>query len=157
MHTAVIINPIAGAHRHTARARAELARHLLARHAVQAEVFVTERVGHAFELAEGLVQRAVSLVIAWGGDGTINEVGSALAFHDVSLGIIPAGSGNGLARELSIDQRPERAIASALAGGDRRIDAGELSGRLFFNVDRQDPLASFKDDDFVALRLSYYF
>ena len=46
--------------------------------------------------------------MAWGGDGTINEVASALAFSDVPLGIVPAGSGNGLARELVIDAEPDR-------------------------------------------------
>ena len=52
------------------------------------------------------VRRGARLVIAWGGDGTINEVASALAFGEVPLGIVPAGSGNGLARELGVDPRP---------------------------------------------------
>ena len=66
------------------------------------------------------------LVMAWGGDGTINEVASALAFSDVPLGIIPAGSGNGLARELGVDPRPGVAIAEALA---RRAARRSTSGR----------------------------
>ena len=70
-------------------------------------------------------------MIAWGGDGTINEVASALAFDEVPLGIVPAGSGNGLARELGVDPRPERAIADALRAVPRPIDVGELDGRLF--------------------------
>jgi diacylglycerol kinase (ATP) len=74
------------------------------------------------------------LVVAWGGDGTINEVASALAFDDVPIGIVPSGSGNGLATELGIDVRPEIAIATALQSAARRIDLGELGGRLFVNV-----------------------
>jgi diacylglycerol kinase family enzyme len=50
------------------------------------------------------------------------------------LAIVPSGSGNGLARELGIDRRPERAIAQALGAAPRTIDAGELGGRLFFNL-----------------------
>ena len=48
------------------------------------------------------------LVIAWGGDGTINEVASALVFGSTALGIVPSGSGNGLASELNVSRRPER-------------------------------------------------
>jgi diacylglycerol kinase family enzyme len=72
--------------------------------------------------------------MAWGGDGTINEVASALAFDEVPLGIIPAGSGNGLARELGVHPRPERAIADALAAEPRPMDLGEIEGRLFANT-----------------------
>ena len=69
-----------------------------------------------------------------GGDGTINEVVCALAYHDVPLGIVPAGSGNGLARELGVSLRPEVAIAEALRAEPRRIDIGDLDGRLFANM-----------------------
>ena len=103
-------------------------------HGDHAEVFVTERPGHARELTKAAVRRGARLVFAWGGDGTINEVASALAFDDVPLGIIPSGSGNGLATELGIDARPEIAIAMGLQSAPRRIDLGEMGGRLFVNV-----------------------
>jgi diacylglycerol kinase (ATP) len=70
----------------------------------------------------------------WGGDGSINEAGSALLGKEIPLAIIPAGSGNGLARELGIPLRPAAAIAGALRETPRVIDAGELGGRPFFNV-----------------------
>jgi YegS/Rv2252/BmrU family lipid kinase len=57
-----------------------------------------------------------------------------MAFRDAALGIVPSGSGNGLARELGIPLDPTRALDAALDGADRRMDAGELDGRLFFNV-----------------------
>jgi diacylglycerol kinase (ATP) len=104
------------------------------RHGDQAEIFVTERPGHARDLAKSAVRRGARLVIAWGGDGTINEVASALAFDEVPLGIIPSGSGNGLANELRISSRPEKAIAAALAAEPRGIDLGEIDGHLFVNV-----------------------
>ena len=104
------------------------------RHGDSAEVFVTERPGHARQLAAVAANRGARLVLAWGGDGTINEVACALAYHDVPLGIIPAGSGNGLARELGVALKPETAIAEALKAEPRRIDTGDLDGRLFVNI-----------------------
>lgn len=133
---AVIINPISGTGGRfdIARQRAELAASMLERRGVQAEVFLTERPGHARELTLAALAQGVSTVVAWGGDGTINEVGSALAFRDASLAIVPSGSGNGLARELAIPFEPERAFDVAFAGRERCIDAGEIDGHLFFNI-----------------------
>jgi YegS/Rv2252/BmrU family lipid kinase len=95
---------------------------------------MTEGVGHARELAKSAVRRGARLVLAWGGDGTINEVASALAFDDVPLGIVPAGSGNGLARELGVHPRAEKAIADALQAVPRQMDVGEIDGHLFANI-----------------------
>lgn len=101
---------------------------------LDADVLVSERPGHAPELARGAVARGIGLVAAWGGDGTVNEVASALAFTGATLAIVPSGSGNGLARELRIPLAPVDAIRAAFDGADRVIDAGELDGRLFFNI-----------------------
>jgi YegS/Rv2252/BmrU family lipid kinase len=78
--------------------------------------------------------RGASLVIAWGGDGTINEIASTLAGSKTPLGIIPAGSGNGFANELGLPADPALAIETALHGRDRTIDGGEFDGRRFFNI-----------------------
>ena len=135
MSVTIIINPIAGGARPSvARSRAQLALTVVDQHGDPAEVFVTEGVGHARDLAKAAVGRGARLVMAWGGDGTINEVASALAFGEIPLGIIPAGSGNGLARELGVHPRPERAIADALAAEPRPMDLGEIEGRLFANT-----------------------
>jgi diacylglycerol kinase (ATP) len=135
MPVTFIINPTSGWTRPSTRsARPDIARRVASSLGVDAEVMVTERVGHARELARDAVARGVQAVLAWGGDGTINEVASALAFGEVPLGIIPAGSGNGLARELRIDPRPERAIAAALGATARPIDVGDMDGRLFVNI-----------------------
>ncbi|MCU1385205.1 MAG: hypothetical protein JWL71_3902 [Acidobacteria bacterium] len=135
MSTAIIINPISGgASPRAARARADVARRVVDAHGAPADVFVTEGVGHARELTKAAAARGARLVLAWGGDGTINEIASALAFEHVALGIVPAGSGNGLARELGVDRRAERAIADALHAVPRAIDMGEIDGRLFANI-----------------------
>jgi YegS/Rv2252/BmrU family lipid kinase len=131
---AVIINPVSGRARDGAGAKARLALAVVGAHGDSAEVFVTEGVGHARELALAAVKRGVRLVLVWGGDGTVNEVASALVFGDVPIGIIPAGSGNGLARELGVHVRPERAIADALAAEPRAMDVGEVGGRCFVNI-----------------------
>ena len=132
---AIIINPLSGgASRATGRRRAELASDALARSGEEGEVFLTEGRGHGRELAAAASKRGARLVIAWGGDGTINEIASALVFNPTALGIVPSGSGNGLARELKIRSRPEHAIADAMRASPRLIDAGELGGRLFVNL-----------------------
>lgn len=132
---AVIINPVAGGARPgTARRRAEHAAAILEQHGETADVSITLRAGHARDLTRAAVARGARLVMAWGGDGTINEIASTLAFGDVPLGIIPAGSGNGLAAELGIDPRPEIAIANAVRATPSSMDMGEIGGRLFVNL-----------------------
>lgn len=134
---AVIINPISGTggRLDVARARAAQAAALLAaRGRDPSNVFITERPGHAHDLALSAVARGISSVVAWGGDGTMNEVGTALAFKDATLVLVPSGSGNGLARDLGIPFDPPAALELAFGGRDRTIDAGEIADRLFFNV-----------------------
>jgi YegS/Rv2252/BmrU family lipid kinase len=131
----VIINPISGgATPELARRRAELAARIVSGSGEEAEVFVSERKGHARELAAKAKQRGARLIVAWGGDGTVNEVASTLAFGDTPIGILPSGSGNGLASDLKIPPEPERAISEMLGARPRAIDAGELNGRLFFSL-----------------------
>ncbi len=133
---AVIINPISGTggRLDVARRRAQFAAAFLSDRGVDADVFLTERGGHARALTEAALERGVTTVVAWGGDGTMNEVASALAFSGAARGIVPSGSGNGLARELRIPFEPEAAFDVALRGTTRCIDAGEFDGHLFFNI-----------------------
>jgi diacylglycerol kinase (ATP) len=142
----VIINPVSGPSRRGSPAeRVQAAQRALDRLGMAAEIRLTKRAGHAHEMALEAADSNVELVIAWGGDGTINEVGRALVQasqvgHDLSrasgpaLGIIPGGSGNGLARELRIPFDPARAIERAMHADVRQLDAGELGERLFFNI-----------------------
>lgn len=112
----------------------EVARRALADSGLSGDVYVTESPGHAYELARSAVERGVSVVCAWGGDGTINEVVRALAFSPAALGIVPGGSGNGFARELGIPLDPRAALQHMTRATGRLIDVGELAGRLFCNV-----------------------
>jgi diacylglycerol kinase (ATP) len=131
-----IVNPLSGAGATPGVAERRVA--LLTTRFIAANVagvvHLTQRRFHAGELARAAVANGARMVIAWGGDGTINEVGTALAGSRVVLAIIPAGSGNGFASEIGVPTLPDAAIDVALRGRDRVIDAGEVEGRLFFNI-----------------------
>ena len=131
-----IVNPLsgAGASPDAASRRVAFLERRFASAGIGGRVHVTERGGHARELARAALDGGASLVIAWGGDGTINEVASTLAGSRTVLGIIPAGSGNGFANELRLPVEPGLALDTALHGRDRTIDGGEFDGRLFFNI-----------------------
>jgi diacylglycerol kinase (ATP) len=132
----VIANPIAGPswRRRPPEAIAVGIERMLRRHQADGQVMLTSGPGHAKTLARDAVKAGADLVVAWGGDGTINEVASALVHSRAALGIVPMGSGNGLARELGAPAARDEALLAALTGTDRMIDAGELNGRVFFNA-----------------------
>jgi len=136
MDVFAIVNPLSGAGANPDVAAQRKA--LLVRRFVDAGitggVHVTERRGHATELAANAVAQGARVVLAWGGDGTINEIASVLSGTATALAVIPAGSGNGFARDLAIPWQPDDAIRIAIRGRDRAIDAGEINGRLFFNI-----------------------
>jgi YegS/Rv2252/BmrU family lipid kinase len=94
----------------------------------------TEYVGHAAELTEEAEKKNYDVIVAVGGDGTINEVASKLVHSDKILGIVPFGSGNGLARFLKIPLDPKKAIALINVAHPQTIDTAELNGRKFFNM-----------------------
>ncbi len=97
-------------------------------------VYLTREPGHATALAREAVAGGADVVLAVGGDGTVNEVARGLVGSRAALGIVPAGSGNGLARALRVPLRPARALAALEAAERRAMDVGLLDGRLFLNV-----------------------
>jgi len=94
--------------------------------------FYTEHPGHGRELSAQLFREGFRRIVAVGGDGTVNEVASALAGTDGILGIIPTGSGNGLARHLGISIRIKNAVEVLNSGKTTLIDAGKINGKWFF-------------------------
>jgi diacylglycerol kinase (ATP) len=136
MDVFAIVNPLsgAGANPGIAAERVALLTQRFAASGMNGVVHVTERRGHAAELASNAVAGGARIVLAWGGDGTINEIGTIVAGTNAALGIVPAGSGNGFAAELGVPWNPAEAIEVAINGRDRQVDAGELNGRLFFNI-----------------------
>jgi diacylglycerol kinase (ATP) len=96
------------------------------------EVHFTDYPGHASEIAFEKVEQGHVWIVAVGGDGTVNEVASALVNTRCRLGIIPAGSGNGLARYLGIPLQVPDALNMILHHKIRIIDAGRVNGKYFF-------------------------
>lgn len=94
----------------------------------------TEYGGHANELAARAVEDHVDVVVAVGGDGTINEIAAALNGTETVLGIVPEGSGNGLALYLGIPLNERAAIRRLNKGDHLTIDSGEINGLPFFNM-----------------------
>ncbi len=91
----------------------------------------TERKGHAVELAQKAVAEKYDIIVAVGGDGTVNEVAGGLAGSGVTMGIIPMGSGNGLARELKIPLNIKKAIEIIIKGKDKPVDIWQMNNRSF--------------------------
>ncbi len=86
----------------------------------------------AFKLALQAISEKATRIIAVGGDGTINEVASALVGKSIPLGIIPIGSGNGLARHLKIPLNFKKAFNKVLSGSVIKIDVGYINQKPFF-------------------------
>jgi len=136
MRIAVIINPFAGRGRRgpVGEIRARLVDALVRRHGVEAEVFVTRGPGHGAELSRASVEAGCDVVAAWGGDGTINEVAGPLIGSRSALAVVPAGSGDGLARGLGLPASPDRAFALAVSGQSAAMDVGFIGDRHFLNI-----------------------
>ncbi|KAA6325880.1 Diacylglycerol kinase, partial [termite gut metagenome] len=90
------------------------------------EIVKTGRAGHAVEIAAQAVRNNTDIVVAIGGDGTVNEVARSLVHTRTALGIIPCGSGNGLARHLQIPLEPHRAIEAFNESIIDTIDYGKI-------------------------------
>ena len=96
------------------------------------DVVYTKRAGHAIEIAAQAAEMKTDVVVAIGGDGTINEIGRSLVYTETALGIIPCGSGNGLARHLHIPMEPKKALEIINDGICDIIDYGKINGTDFF-------------------------
>lgn len=126
----VIINPIAGV-----RPKDEipaLVRAALPRADFDVSIRFTERAGHASELAADAVRRGVDTVVAIGGDGTINETARSLVGSRTALGLVPMGSGNGLARHIQIPLEAQNALQVVREGHREAVDYGTVNGHIFF-------------------------
>lgn len=96
------------------------------------EIIFTDYRGHGSELAKSYVEQAYDYVIAVGGDGTVNEIASVLVHTNTSLGIVPIGSGNGLARHLGIPMNTHKAIQQINHSEPILMDYGIVNNQPFF-------------------------
>lgn len=100
----------------------------------QFEIEYTKAPGDAEKLSHEAAARGIPLVVVVGGDGTVRDAANALWGSDTVLGIIPLGSGNGLARSLGIPQDPIKAIEVATSGHATAIDRGKANGNPFYSA-----------------------
>lgn len=100
---------------------------------IRHEIHMTEYGGHALALAQKAVEEKSSLVVAVGGDGTVNEVLQAVAQSGVPLAIVPTGSGNGLARHCGIPLDIGEAVKLIRSGVTRAIDLGKANDTFFIS------------------------
>ena len=96
------------------------------------EIKYTKYSGHAAEIAHMAVEQNVDIVVAVGGDGTVNETARALIHSNVALGIVPSGSGNGLARHLFLPMNMEGALQIISECNIHTLDYGLINGMPFF-------------------------
>lgn len=96
------------------------------------KIIFTQYAGEATQLVKDHVAKKYKKIVAVGGDGTVNEVASGVADTDAVLGIIPLGSGNGLARHLNIPRKPQKALDLIKKANQIKIDYGKINDRKFF-------------------------
>lgn len=126
----MLINPISGTR--NKKEITDLAMSRLGKAGIDLEVVFTDHKGHGAELAKDAAAEGIDIVIVAGGDGTVNEVASVLMHTDSSLGIVPCGSGNGLARTLGISMDFDKAIETIAHFRPYAIDCGIADGKPFF-------------------------
>ncbi|HZX61886.1 MAG TPA: diacylglycerol kinase family protein [Bacteroidales bacterium] len=127
-----IINPISGIGKQ--KNIEELIRDNIDASSYEYQVKFTKGPGHGTELAKEAVASGVNVVVAIGGDGTVNEIGQALVGSSTALGIIPTGSGNGLARHLKIPFQFKKAIEVINHFKIRKIDTATINDQVFLSI-----------------------
>ncbi|WP_299820261.1 diacylglycerol kinase family protein [uncultured Pontibacter sp.] len=131
-HIRFIINPTSGT---KSRVNvSERIEQLLDRSKYKPEILFTEYAGHAPLLAKEAADKGCEIVVAVGGDGTVNEVARGLLHAETALGILPKGSGNGLARHLKIPMGLDKAILTLNQGHITTIDSANINGHPFFTA-----------------------
>lgn len=126
-----IINPIAG--KGKGKIVASRIQQFFHEKSINIQISFTEKSGHATELTKQFISLKPNAIVACGGDGTINEVAQALVGTDIALGIIPIGSGNGLAANLHIPKSIDNALETILKQKTKTIDAGKINHQYFFS------------------------
>ncbi len=127
-----IVNPISGG-RDKKKIPGLIDKHL-DKNLFDYRISFTEKVEHGFMLAKAAVKDQYQIIVAVGGDGTVNEIAKAIINSKILLGIIPFGSGNGLARCLNIPLTIEGAIVNINSLNFDTIDSASLNDHFFFNV-----------------------
>ncbi len=127
---AFIINPVSGTGK--VSGIEYLIQHQVNFNGFVPEIIRTRYKGHAAKIVRKLIKKGTKAIVAVGGDGTVNEIASEMVGENTVLGIIPNGSGNGLARHLGIPLKTEHALDLLYTGKIKKIDTGKVNNRFFF-------------------------
>lgn len=103
-------------------------------HVYDVEILYSKYVRHAVELSKQAAENNYEIVVAVGGDGTINEVAQSIKNTNTSLGIIPTGSGNGFARHFKIPLQIDKAIDIIKQGKIKPVDSLTINGKFCLNI-----------------------
>ncbi|MNK34142.1 Diacylglycerol kinase [compost metagenome] len=126
-----IVNPISGKGKH--EITASYLKSFFPNDCYIIQVDYTEHKNHATELTRMAIEANPDIIVACGGDGTINEVASCLIGTNIKLGIVPVGSGNGLAANLQIPRKLNEALQVIKDGNSTAIDVGKVNDQYFFS------------------------
>jgi diacylglycerol kinase (ATP) len=126
---AFVINPNSGSNKKTDRVA--LIRKLV-NYSYDSEIILWKQVADRDEIFQNIINGEFDIAVAVGGDGTVSQLAEVLCGTGIALGIIPFGSGNGLARHLGIPMKPAEAIKLLETGVIKKIDRGRINNRSFF-------------------------
>jgi YegS/Rv2252/BmrU family lipid kinase len=127
-----IINPISGVGRKPIIEKA--INDNIDRDNFEHEIVYTKAANHATELSREAAENNYDIVVAVGGDGSVNEVAKGIIGTNTSLGIIPAGSGNGLAHHLKISSNPAKAVKIINETNSILIDTVKINDETFISI-----------------------
>lgn len=128
-----IVNPISG--HHDKSNFPSIVEKLLDKDKYDYTITLTEYGGHAVELTKQAIDNQYDIIVAVGGDGTINEVATTMIGASQTFAIVPYGSGNGLARHLHLPLKPDKVITEVINKGVKsKIDTAAMNGVPYISI-----------------------
>jgi len=128
MKVAFIVNPVSG------RGRQKGIERIIPKYFDDYLISFTQKTGDATELSKNAIESGAEMVVAVGGDGTLNECVKAVINTDCALAVIPCGSGNGFANHIKMSKNIDVALNQIAKSQVTQVDAGEVNGEIFINV-----------------------
>lgn len=152
-----IVNPISGGMK--GQNIEQIIEAHLDHHQFDYSIHYTQKANHASELTQEAIKKGIDIVVAVGGDGTVNEVGKALINTQTALAILPVGSGNGLAKHLGIPTNLSQALQALNLSEVFTIDTGLINDQIFLGTAGIgfDALVAWEFDHFGKRGFSSYF
>ena len=128
-----IVNPISG--HHDKSKFPSIVEKLIDKDKYDYTITLTEYGGHAVELTKQAIDNQYDIIVAVGGDGTINEVATTMIGASQTFAIVPYGSGNGLARHLHLPLKPDKVITEVINKGVKsKIDTAAMNGVPYISI-----------------------